>query len=90
MSYAVTHDEHADVLYVLEEGCMVRRSVTGTEDGYLVINQDTGGRVVGLQILFVSDMTADTWRQHPDKDLIPAELHAEVESWIDNHLEHPA
>ena len=89
MSYAVTHDEHSDVLYVLEEGSKVHRSIVA-KDGYLVINRDGRARAVGLQILFVSDMTAEAWRQHPDRDLIPAELHAEVESWIDNHLEHLA
>lgn len=90
MSYAVTHDVGSDVLYVLEEGCEVHRSVTGIRDGYLILNMDILSRVVGLQVLYISDLTEEAWRQHPDRGMIPAELHAEVESWIDNHLEHLA
>jgi hypothetical protein len=78
---ALSLDEEADVLYVRKADCRLRSSKEAPSDSFLILNTDESGAVVGLQILFASELKQH-WPQHPDRHLVPRELALALDNWI--------
>lgn len=78
----VRYDAQSDALYVRRDEASIVTSREAPSDGYLVENLDLIGRVIGIQLLFASDMNALGWAAHPDRDGLPADLSEAVSDWI--------
>lgn len=81
MPLTITHDAALDVLYVKLEGARIATSREAPSYDYLILNEDSEGLVVGVQIILASEC-ADSWRGHLDKDILPSELSSAIENWI--------
>lgn len=83
----VKHDDSADVLYVRRDVARIVNSKEAPDDGYLILNYDSLGSVVGVQLLFASEMDLIYWRSHPDRNVLPVDILTELDSWFDSHVE---
>ncbi len=79
---AVAYDEAVDVLYVRRAECASRRSAESPSDGLLLMAVDNNGETVGLTVIGASGLTNAEWDAHPDRALIPDDLHSAVEMYI--------
>lgn len=79
--YLLDYDPGADVLYVRHPGHPIRVSREAATDSELILNEDTGGYVVGLQLLGAAQLGAAGWAHHPDRKQVPPLLHATVARW---------
>lgn len=83
----VKHDGAADVLYVLRNVARVSISREAPDDGYMILNYDSFGSIVGVQLMCASEMDMNYWRSHPDRSVLPVDILAELDSWFDRHIE---
>lgn len=80
---SLSYDPDADVLYVHRIGTSIHRSKEAEHDGYLILNMDSQGEVVGVQLLSARQMPASFWATHPDRDAIPSDILGAINTWID-------
>jgi len=78
-------DTDRDVLYAKRADASIRRSAEAPSDGYLILNCDAEGRVVGVQLLAAQEMPNAAWRQHPDRGALPPDLLAALDDWMNGH-----
>lgn len=79
----VSYDPDADVLYVWRTGVSFHRSKEAKHDGYLILNMDSQGEVVGVQLLSARQMPASFWATHPDRGAIPSDILGAIDVWVD-------
>jgi len=79
----VNYDPDADVLYVRRIGVSIHRSKEAEHDGYLILNMDSQGEVVGAQLLSARQMPASFWATHPDRGAMPSDILGAIDTWID-------
>lgn len=77
----VTYDSSADVLYVHRAGTSIHRSKETEHDCHLILNMDSHGEVVGVQLLAARETPAWLWSVHPDKKSVPTDIFDAVEDW---------
>ena len=56
MALKVKYDRVQDVLYVKEEGLQILDSEECADDCNLILNKDRAGKIVGIQLLYASDL----------------------------------
>lgn len=82
MSYShLEHDVRADVLCAKIAEDRVYASRPLPDDDFVILNRDRDGRVIGVQILNVREMTVGRWREFFKKD-VPQPLFALVDEWL--------
>ncbi len=82
-AHIINYDIANDVLYVKLPGGKIVRSTTADGDDFVILNFDEHGEVVGLQLLEISDMGINRWRDcFGEADGIGEELHGAVSKWI--------
>ena len=75
-------DLGSDVLYVLLEGCSVVDSRESQQDTDTILNLDSEGRVVGVQIIGAISQGVGAWLANPVRQEIPPTLLAAVDETI--------
>lgn len=81
----MTHEPVGDVLYALRSGVHVAKSRTAPEDDYLILNMDTVGNIVGVQLICAATMPVSFWKDHPDREIVPQDLLTALDTWIGSH-----
>ncbi len=77
------HDGGSDVLYVKRAGATIRVSREAAHDGYVIVNLDATGAIVGVQLLAASEMPVAFWRNHPDRSALPDDIARTIDAWVD-------
>ena len=52
-------------------------------DGYLIVNLDAAGAIVGVQLLAASEVPSALWRNHPDRGALPDDIARTIDAWVD-------
>ena len=78
---ALSLDEEADVLYVRMRDRRLLSSRVAPSDSFLILNTDAAGNIVGLQVLYASELKT-SWARHPDRALVPAPLANAIDEWV--------
>jgi len=78
----VDYDAHGDVLYVFHKGAKAKYSDETPHDGYVIVSYDAADSIVGVTLLAASEMPIAFWPTHPDREMIPLDLRAEMDAWI--------
>lgn len=86
----VRFDSVLDVLAATRAGAAVVRARPSKSDGRLILRLDSGGAVVGLEILGPTEIRPQFWREHPDRHILPPELLSEVDAWMEELWSHLA
>lgn len=76
-------DQATDVLYARIPDAGIARSREAPSDGFVILNEDESGAVVGVQILYASEF-AEHWGEHPDRHLLPVELIEALDRWVED------
>ncbi len=79
-SVSLDLDSNADVLYLRLEGARIEHSREAPSDDSLILNMDREGQIVGVQVLYASNL-AEHWHEHPDKGMLPAALCSALDNW---------
>ena len=78
----LTYDAQSDVLYVKLPGARILESDSIEGDDFVIVNKDSAGRIVGLQLIAVRDsMSLSRWAQHFQND-VPTSLFQAVARWL--------
>ncbi len=77
----ITFDTESDVLYLRRTGYELRSSNPLPSDAFIIVNRDLAGEVVGLQVLYASDLPR-VWAEHPDRHLLPPEFTRTLDTWV--------
>ena len=72
MPYTFTRND--DILYVRLVGATIYASYPLKDDGFVILNQNRAGGVVGLQLLGVGEMSSARWRSYFQTPEIPNPL----------------
>lgn len=78
----VDYDAHGDVLYVFRKGYKSKYSDDAPNDGYVIVGYDAADSIIGVTLLAASEMPVAYWPTHPDRELIPLDLRAEMDAWV--------
>jgi len=78
----VDYDSQGDVLYVRRSDARVTNSNEAPSDGYLILSNDATGAIVAAKLMAASEMPVAFWPTHPDRELIPLDLRAEMDVWV--------
>lgn len=78
----VDYDAHGDVLYVFRKGTKSKHSSETPHDGYVIVGYDAADVIVGVTLLGASEMPVAYWPTHPDREMIPLDLRAEMDAWV--------
>ena len=82
----LTYDAQSDVLYVkLRDAARIVDCEPIDGDDFVVLNRDAAGRIVGLQLLYVCEMSVGRWVEH-FRD-VPGPLFEAVEGWLRAHAD---
>lgn len=81
MKPTVSYDEQADVLYVKIHEAKIVDSEPLDGDDFVIVNRDAAGRMVGLQLLYASEITTWRWERHFVHDVQSALFEA-VAVWL--------
>lgn len=81
-SVTVDYDPQGDVLYVRRSHVRTKYSVEAPNDGCLVLTSDASDAVVAVKLMAASEMPVAYWSTHPDRDMIPLDLRAEMDVWV--------
>lgn len=77
-----TFDDLTDSMSVYFVGSRARSMLPAKADGHILLESDTDGCVVGLQLLGTVSLDQAKWPHHPDRSSIPAELLSELDRWL--------
>jgi uncharacterized protein YuzE len=75
-------DAESDVLYVKVRGARIRTSRSIGGDDFVILNSDSKGRVVGLQLVAFSQMSSARWSSNFHTGEIPEAIYVEVYRWL--------
>ena len=81
MKAKTTYDQRHDVLYAKLEGATVHASREHPLDGNVIMNLDQERRIVGVQILSVSELVG-MWDVHPVRHSLPGVMCAEIKRFM--------
>lgn len=76
------HDDQHDVLYARRDGARIAKSREAPGDGYLILNLDEQGSIVGVQFMFPTDLSAEEWAGHPDRQSLPHDIDSVLNAWF--------
>lgn len=79
---STAYDAANDVLYVLREGASIHRSRSCPHDDYTVLGADASGAIVGLTLLFASDMTLTLWQSELFRGAMPPDVWQLAATWF--------
>ena len=82
MTPSLRHDSSSDVLYVRDPRAQIATSAPIPGDGFVVLNFDASGHVVGLQLLEVGELTQRDWREFFRTGEIPPVMFDAVDAWL--------
>lgn len=72
--FVTTLDEVRKVLYVREFDAYPFTSREAPRDGGLILSYDRAGAIIGVQLIDPEALRGKPWQQHPDRELLPADL----------------
>lgn len=81
-SVTVDYDPQGDVLYVRRNNARTKYSAEAPNDGYVILTSDASDTVVAVNLMAASEMPIAFWPTHPDREMIPLDLRAEMDAWI--------
>jgi len=73
-----------DVVSAYVEGTRAAEVRAG-RDNHVVIEFDSTGTVVGVQVLGASKLVPSRWPEHPDRMAIPPTILSELDRWLAMH-----
>lgn len=85
MGISIDYDERVGTLYVKREG---ERCVVGQpgKDLFLIRSLNEDRRVVGATLCCADKMSLSDWRNHPDRQSLPADIRMAIDRWIRNRV----
>ena len=85
----IDFDAMTDVLVVQRDGAAIVKGRPSPHDNHLMLELDAGGAVVGLLLMSASVRILSAWRAHPDRGLLPPDILAEVDAWLEQRTPSP-
>ena len=78
----VEFDSQLDILSARLEGASVVRARPSRSDRHLLLEMDTTGRIVGIEVYGPRVLRASFWSSHPDRAEFPEALVLELDHWL--------
>jgi uncharacterized protein YuzE len=82
VSYSIKFDAQCDVLYVKQKGAKIEYSIPVKDDDSVYLNIDCFNRVIGLQMIDASQITADKWVEHFNTGEMPQAMFEIIAKWL--------
>lgn len=80
----IKFDDLTDVVSVYLADTIADRVRPAPHDRHMMLEVDTAGSVVGVEVQGASSRMRARWELHPDRSLLPGDLLLELDAWL-NH-----
>jgi uncharacterized protein YuzE len=81
----INFNELTDVVSVYIDGTSAAKVLHAPKDNHILLELDTAGHVVGVEVFGASTIVPAFWKEHPDRAAVPAELLVELDRWLAHH-----
>jgi uncharacterized protein YuzE len=81
----IVFDDLVDVVSAHFADTRAARVSPAPADNHMLLEFDTAGNVVGVEIQGTADLVPDHWRRHPDRSFLPQEIATELDRWLTAH-----
>jgi len=87
MRFEVGQDKASRVVYIRRCGTAkkIKKSKPVPGDDYILLDLTESNEIVGVTLLFPTDLSHEEWLAQGSRDHIPKDLRAMVDKWYENN-----